>query len=89
LALARLSRATSHRTMLKRLHAVLVQAAAGRGQSAEALLDHLLPPSRPGPGGAACGVGRRHARGDRLGRPPRRHPRRAGRRRLLRQIRHR
>jgi hypothetical protein len=29
--------------MLKKLHAVLEQAAAGRGQSAEALLDHLLP----------------------------------------------
>jgi hypothetical protein len=29
--------------MLKRLHAVLEQAAARRGQSAQALLDHLLP----------------------------------------------
>ena len=42
-ALTRLGRATSHRTMLKRLHAVLEQAAAGRGQSADALLDYLLP----------------------------------------------
>jgi hypothetical protein len=42
-ALARLGRATSHRTMLKRLQMALEQAAAARGQSAEALLDHLLP----------------------------------------------
>ena len=50
-ALARLGRATSHHTMLKRLLVVLEQAAAGRGQSAEVLLDHLLPgllpPSSP------------------------------------------
>jgi len=42
-ALARIGRATSHRTMLKRLQAALEQAAERRGQSAEALLDHLLP----------------------------------------------
>jgi hypothetical protein len=42
-ALARIGRATSHRTMLKRLQAALEQAAAARGQSAETLLDHLLP----------------------------------------------
>jgi uncharacterized protein DUF4132 len=42
-ALARVGRATSHRTMLKRLRAALEQAAAARGQSAEVLLDHLLP----------------------------------------------
>jgi hypothetical protein len=42
-ALARIGRATSHRTMLKRLQTALEQAAAARGQSAEVLLDHLLP----------------------------------------------
>lgn len=42
-ALARIGRATSHRTMLKRLQVALEQAAERRGQSAEVLLDHLLP----------------------------------------------
>ena len=42
-ALARIGRATSHRTMLKRLRMALEQAAERRGQSAEVLLDHLLP----------------------------------------------
>ena len=61
-ALARLGRATSHRTMLKRLHAVLEQAAAGRGQSAEALLDHLLPDHGLDPAGRlAVSAGGVHA----------------------------
>lgn len=42
-ALARIGRATSHRTMLQRLQRALERAATARGQSAEVLLDHLLP----------------------------------------------
>jgi hypothetical protein len=61
-ALARLGRATSHRTMLNRLHAVLEQAAAGRGKSAEALLDHLLPDHGLDPAGRlAVSAGGVHA----------------------------
>ena len=48
--------------MLKRLHAVLEQAAAGRGQSAEALLDHLLPDHGLDPAGRlAVSAGGMHA----------------------------
>lgn len=61
-ALARIGRATSHRTMLKRLQAALEQAAAKRGQSAEVLLDHLLPDHSLDPAGRlAVAAGGLHA----------------------------
>jgi hypothetical protein len=61
-ALARIGRATSHRTMLKRLQAVLEQAADGQGKSVEALLDHLLPDHGLDPAGRlAVSAGSMHA----------------------------
>jgi len=61
-ALARIGRATSHRTMLKRLQLALEQAAERRGQSAEVLLDHLLPDHGLDPAGRlAVSAGGLHA----------------------------